>query len=270
MKQTQIKLGLIDQLAKFLTVQERGMKGTFRWDILPKAKMCRWQTSFDHTVDITWLTIIVSDYLENFYPNLDKYILLKGAFLHDFGEIIFDDTSPGDISFDRKENNNNHREGEFKVFDKLLNIFKKSELIKADLFPYYLMQYGAEPNEGERLLNKLGYTDWTELLFYNKELEAKIFTAIERLGYVIFTYQEYLTDPVKALPVLLLPLRQHVEELHQYALEIKGFSYFYSDDDYNIIKSFLESNKDVPDALKIAADIIYQENKIKNDNSVIE
>lgn len=266
MENNHVKLELIGigELAKFLTHQEQGMKSTFRWERFPQAGMCRWQTSYDHSVDMTWLAIFAINKLSPFYPNLDKYLLLLGAFLHDFGEVILDDKSPGDVSFIEKEKNNNHRVGELDVFCRLFNSFDNKEQIKADLLPYYLMQYSIDPGERERLLDSVGLTEWKDLLFFGKEFEAKVFDAIEKLGYVIFTYQEYLKNPLLSLSLLILILKKHSNTLLRYSQEIKGFSFFYSLEDHQSILKFLENNKDVPDAF-VQADSFLAEIARKKD-----
>lgn len=264
-KRARFKLGGISELANFLARQEQGMKKTFRWWEFPKAGMCRWQTSYEHTVDITWLSILVVDYLLQFYPNLDAYLILKGAFLHDFGEIIFDKDSPGDVSLHIKENNNNHRQGELRVFCQLFDNFKDKERILADLVPYYLMQYGMEPATGERLLESVNLSEWKDKLFKNKEFEAKVFDAMEILGYLVFVYQEYIKNPEVVLPLFILALRKHCPTLLIYNKEIKGFSHFYSVKDHQAILRFLADNKDVPDALAVADKIINERAKALND-----
>jgi len=248
----------IGEVAQLLSTQDK-LKNTFRWDVFPDVKLCRWQSSYEHTIEITWITIRVMFHLRKFYPNLDLFALLLGAFLHDYGEIIFDSSSPGDVNFHDKKDNNNHQIGELQVFSKLVGASgRESNELFADLLPFYLLQYSADQNQINDLIVKLDYQDGHDLIFRHKEFEAKIFDAIENLGYLVFAYQEYLTDKDYSLSFFLEILKDDSPILFKYSQEIKGFELFYSALDHENILNFIDRHQDVENSWDLAERLLQE------------
>lgn len=251
----------IGEVAQLLSTQDK-LKNTFRWDIFPEAKLCRWQSSYEHTIEITWITMRVMFHLKKFYPNLDLFVLLLGAFLHDYGEIIFDSSSPGDVNFHDKKENNDHQLGELQVFSKLVNASgRESNEFFADLLPFYLLQYGADQNQINDLIVKFDYQDGHDLVFRHKEFESKIFDAIENLGYLVFAYQEYLTGKEHSLSFFLEILKDHSPILFKYSQKIKGFELFYSLQDHENILNFIDIHQDVEHAWDLADRLLLEKSK---------
>lgn len=235
----------IDLLARFFAEIEAGMKKSIRWKKYYQQKMFRKQTSWDHAgCDINLLTLIVGHYLQQFYPGLNLSALLACATLHDLGEAIVKPGDIGDVSWPDKQKNNIHQKKEWEVFKRHFNYFSTDkQFILSLLSPYYLLQY-----DDKELVDLLKTDEVIEsLIFRGNEmlLEKKIFVAIERLLYVIDATREYQRKPMKCLPIYLKVLKQQNSYLLAYSQEIKGFSYFYSNEDHQRVVEFLSQHKNL-------------------------
>lgn len=238
-------LSRIDLLARFFAEIETGMKKSIRWKKYYQHKMFRKQTSWDHAgSDINLLTLIVSSHLQKFYPGLNIMALLSCATLHDLGETIVEPGDIGDILWSDKQKDNSHQKIEWQIFKRHFRYFTDHSIqFLSFLAPYYLMQY----NHKEIVSILVDDKEIEGLVYRGDEmfLEKKVFTVIEKLLYVIDAAREYQRYPKKRLPIYLNVLRKQAPYLIGYGQEIKGFSYFYSNEDHERVVKFLSQHKNL-------------------------
>lgn len=235
-------LSRIDLLADFFAEIEAGLKKSIRWKKYYQLGLFRKQTSWDHAgCDINLLTLIVCHHLQQYYPGLNILALLSCATLHDLGETIVQPGDIGDISWPDKQKDNSHQKIEWNIFKRHFRYFSKDDLkFLAYLSPYYLLQYSND----ELLSLLLEDKEIFGLVYRGQEmhLEKKVFIAIERLLYVIDAAREYHHHPRKCLTVYLDVLKDQAPYLIKYSQELKGFTYFYSQEDHQKVNCFLSKH----------------------------
>lgn len=232
-------LSRIDLLADLFAEIETGLKKSIRWKKYYQLGLFRKQTSWDHAgCDINLLTLIVGHHLQQFYPRLNILALLSCATLHDLGEAIVEPGDIGDIPWPEKQRDDSHQIIEWNIFKRHFRFLADDSLrFLTYLSPYYLLQYNNQ--ELSKLLSD--DKEITGLVYreYDMQLEKKVFTAIERLLYVIDAAREYHQHPRKCLSVYLDILKDQAPYLMIFSKELKGFSYFYSSADHQRVNNFL-------------------------------
>jgi len=260
-KPTGLHLPGILELASLLSNQAE-LNKTIRWQKFYEAGMCQRQSSYEHSMELTMIANRVVLRLYPFNPQIDMLSIILCTYLHDHGEIVYDSASPGDVGFNEKINNHDHRVGELKVFSKFLDsVTRENDLFKAEILPYYLLQYSGNEDEVDDLLKNADFQQYRDLIFRHKKIEAKIFDAIENLGYVVFPYQGYLAEHSYGLEFFLTILKQHYTKLFEFSVDIKGFDYFYSKEDHLNIQNFITIHKNIEDANVIADLLLLEKSK---------
>jgi len=226
------------QSGKFLQQVHDGLMPIQRWLKFASKGLFRKQSSFEHSLDTGLLAILVIEKIAPYYPNMDKYALLACANLHEFGEIKLRLTDPGDILWEDKQTDNNHILQELDVFFRLLKFTLDDDLTSL-LLRKYLLQYLDNPKAKELLIRDPRVLSYNEYAISGYTFEAKVFDAIEKLGYVLDVIRQYDLTPKKSFPLLLKVLHNQYQKLYQYSQEIQGFDYFYSEDIHKQILQLL-------------------------------
>ncbi len=238
-------LGDLFKFGNFLEQAHTGLDTIQRWGKYNEVGMFRKQSSFEHTLDTVFLTLLVIEKIDPHYPSLDKYALLACATLHELGEIKLKTTDVGDVLYDDKNNNNDGILPEldifFRFFDKALN---NDELTGKSL-PLYLLQYNHDKEKTDELSKDQRVFEHDKFILQRYSLEAKIFEGIERLGYIYDLTRQYNQTPEESFSLLLKVLKNQYLQLSIYSKEIKGFDFFYSKQTHEAIVKLLKKHSDM-------------------------
>ena len=152
----------------------------------------------------------------------DSYLVLKAIILHDLGEI-----EAGDTVYIDKNKEGEKREYDF--FKKLISSLP--EHITEALDTAYHLQYSNRP----------GFSEASDKLREDFSMEAKLFEAIERIGYVIFAYREYAKRNKEKIFVQVL--RNQHSHLVSLSKQLRGFGeVFYTNEMQRDIENFLKEH----------------------------
>ena len=249
-------LGDLFKLGHFLEQTHTGLDAMQRWGKYNKVGMFRKQSSFEHTLDTVFLTLLVIEKIGPHYPHLDKYALLACATLHELGEIKLKATDIGDVLYDDKQDNNDNVLKELDVFFRFFNKTLNDDELTGKSLPLYLLQYNHDKEKTDELSKDQRLFEDDQFILQRYGLEAKVFEAIERLGYIYDLTRQYDQTPKESFSLLLKVLKNQYLRLSIYSKEIKGFDYFYSKQTHEIIVKLLKKysdmdvNKEVEELLK--------------------
>lgn len=211
-----MKIKIFDNLDKFLS-KSLEIEKIIRWEKYFKTGKSKKENSLQHSYVASLLALIVLDNeMNNSEIPPNSYLVLKSIILHDLGEI-----EEGDTVYIDKNEEGDKREYEFfkNLVDNLPENNKES----------FILAYNLQ-NTNKNFLkfdkNK-----------YNKEI--KLFEAIERLGYLLFGYNEYTKYNREEIFVQIL--RHQHKHLVRLSKELPRFGKtFYNGDIRESIEKFLE------------------------------
>jgi len=144
----------------------------------------REQNCLQHTDSLSWLTNLVIGMIKESAPYLDYNLLAAVPALHDEGE----DELKRDIAFIKK--NNGHDLAEYKAFrSRYAGLEKASNSAFTHIHQAFLLQFCLEIPENFPKDARLIMSELAE----KKQIEARLFNALEHIDYILFALEQYLT-----------------------------------------------------------------------------
>jgi len=216
---TKLDISLLKTLEEFL-LESTKLEEAMRWEKYVKAGEAMKENSLQHTYKGGLLGIMI---MENEMKHSDKpfdaYLILKALLLHDIGEI-----ETGDVVYIDKSRGVEEKERDF--FVQFVSCLPED--IRKPMKTAYDLQK----------INK-GLMNAPQELAEKYKLEAALFEATERLGYVIFAYREYARRNKEKILVQVLRNQHH--HLMRLAGELPGFGkVFYTGEMQSQIEGFLK------------------------------
>lgn len=215
-----LNISILNSLEEMLLESTR-LQDVIRWKKYVNSEEAMKENSLQHSYKAALLALKVLENEKKYSEKpFDAYLVLKAIILHDLGEIEAGDT----VYIDKNEEGEKH---EYNFFRQLTSSLP--EHIKKELHVAYHLQYS----------NKPGFSDTSDKLNEEYPMEAKLFEAIERIGYVIFAYREYVRRNKEKIFVQVL--RNQHTHLVNLAKELPGFGkIFYTEEMQHNIDEFLK------------------------------
>lgn len=204
---------LVDVLGKYLSGIQGGMESVPRWEKYV-AMGATPENDLQHTFTASQLAVYVIESL-SCDNDMDRYLVLKSVLLHDLGEVTTRDTHYID-------KDGSQDLAEIAAFVEQISIFPYD--IRQNYLKGFLLQFVSERARIDR--TSLGHLPEVQRvldeLLVTHYVEGLMFEAIERYGYILYAYREYIQR--NDIAILLQVLRHQHPALCALAEELPGFA----------------------------------------------
>lgn len=225
---------------------ETGLSEVIRWKkyTIEGAEI---ENDLQHSYSAALLAVIVIEAFEaeGWHLGKNAYRILACTLVHDIGEI-----NSGDTHYINKTAKKDLHE--IRSFEGIIDNLPNK--IKNNIFDIFLTQFRSD---NSRLLQSSGLDDPSNKIISNHsdngQMDAKIFEAIERYGYVLYAFYNYKRkEDYNSEKLLIQVLRNQHRDLCRIANEFGPFKkYFYPQNIQECITNLLGISSNIPEEEKV-------------------
>lgn len=219
---------------------ETGLSEVIRWKkyTIEGAEI---ENDLQHSYSAALLAVVIIEAfeVEGWHLGKNAYRILACTLVHDIGEI-----NTGDTHYINKTAKKDLHE--IRSFAEIIDNLPNN--IKNNIFDIFLTQFRSD---NSRLLHSSGLDDLSKEVISNHgsigQIDAKLFEAIERYGYVLYAFYNYKKNKdFNSEKLLIQVLRNQHRELCRIANEFGPFKkYFYPQNIQDCITKLLEISSNV-------------------------